>query len=104
MIDIHRRLREEMGFDCGLSPSFTFIYRAALDRGLTEHEVDHVLVGVFDGVPQPDPEEVAEWRAVPVSELVDDLRANPDKFSVWLRPALEGLLEGRTKAARGGIA
>src|ERR1041384_1067698 len=41
----HRRLREEMGFDCSLAWSFTFTYRAVLDRGLTEHEVDHVWVG-----------------------------------------------------------
>src|SRR6185503_9661232 len=47
-----RRLKEEMGFECRLRPAFSFIYRAALDHGLTEHELDHVLLGSHDGAPQ----------------------------------------------------
>ena len=41
----HRRLREEMGFDCPLQAVFGFVYRAALDGGLVEHEFDHVSSG-----------------------------------------------------------
>lgn len=39
----HRRLREEMGFDCELKKESSFIYNAKLDRGLTEHEFDYVF-------------------------------------------------------------
>jgi isopentenyl-diphosphate delta-isomerase len=91
-----RRLREEMGFDCPLTAAFTFRYRAALDGGLTEHEVDHVFVGAFEGVPSPDRAEVAEWQAITLAELASDLGTNPGKFSAWLRPALDGLLERRS--------
>lgn len=87
-----RRLHEEMGFDCPLQPAFTFIYRARLTNDLTEHELDHVLVGRFSGRPSPDPAEIAEWRAAPVAEVVSDTMANPEAYSVWFPTALEGLV------------
>jgi hypothetical protein len=80
-----------MGFECPLRPAFSFVYRAALDQGLTEHELDHVLTGSYAGVPRPNPDEVDEWRAVPVEQLRSDLAAQPRRYSVWLQPALEGL-------------
>src|SRR5918997_6014944 len=50
-----RRLREEMGFDCGLREAFQFLYRAELGGALVEHEYDHVLIGAHEGDPSPDP-------------------------------------------------
>jgi isopentenyl-diphosphate delta-isomerase len=96
-----RRLREEMGFDCGLEEAFTFVYRAPLEKGLVEHELDHVLTGRFAGTPRPDPSEVEEWRSMPVAELLGDVEANPSRYSAWFRPALEGLL-ARGRLAAGG--
>jgi isopentenyl-diphosphate delta-isomerase len=87
----HRRLGEEMGFDCQLTEHFTFIYRAQLDRGLTEHELDHVLGGVFAGTPRPDPREVSEWRKVAVDDLAQDLGHQPEQYSAWFAQAFEGL-------------
>ena len=88
-----RRLQEEMGFDCPLEPVFAFVYRAELDHGLLEHELDQVFTGRFDGPPRPDPAEVSEWRPVHVAELSRDLAQNPDRYSVWLPQALDGLRE-----------
>jgi len=87
----HRRLREEMGFDGPLSYAFRFVYRAELGD-LTEHELDHVFVGSFAGHAAPDPTEVVEWRTAPVPALQADLAAHPSAYTIWLRPALEGLL------------
>ena len=39
-----RRLKEEMGFTTDLKELFHFIYQAPFDNGLTEHELDHVLL------------------------------------------------------------
>ena len=36
----HRRMVEEMGFDCDLEEAFSFIYKANVGDGLTEHEFD----------------------------------------------------------------
>jgi len=41
----HRRLREEMGFDCELTEIFSFTYRTQFANNLFEHEYDHVLLG-----------------------------------------------------------
>jgi isopentenyl-diphosphate Delta-isomerase len=89
----HRRLREEMGFDCDLKPAGSFVYRASLGNGLTEHEYDHLLLGRFEGEPAPDPAEVSAWRFVPVPELRREMAAQPERFSAWLGPALARLAE-----------
>ncbi len=87
----HRRLGEEMGFDCDLTPAFSFIYRANVGEGLTEHELDHVLVGRFDGIPRPAPDEVDDWRWAKLEDVQGEIDAHPELFSVWFRTALEGL-------------
>jgi len=89
----HRRLDEEMGFDCPLREEFIFIYRADLDHDLVEHELDHVFVGSFDGDPIPDPAEVSEWRVVSPSGLAEDLGRHPERYTAWLKPALNGLMD-----------
>ena len=58
----HRRLREEMGFDCPLQAVFGFVYRAELDGGMVEHEFDHVVIGRFREGPDPDVREVDDWK------------------------------------------
>lgn len=88
-----RRLSEEMGFDCPLTAVFSFVYRADLGGGLTEHELDHVFIGRFTGVPRPDRAEVSEWRAVAIPELLDDFAKTPERYSVWLPIALGGIQE-----------
>ena len=81
-----------MGFDCPLEVAFTFLYRAELEHGLTEHELDHVLVGRFAGEPHPVPSEVGDWRASSVPEIQSHLDANPSAYSTWFATALEGLV------------
>jgi isopentenyl-diphosphate delta-isomerase len=89
----HRRLMEEMGFDCPLSYAFSFVYRAELENGLIEHELDHVFTGRFPDQPEPDPTEVSEWRRAPVTALLADLQRNRARYSAWLEQALTGLRE-----------
>ncbi len=79
----HRRLPEEMGFDCLLKPAGTFTYRADVGKGLIEHEFDHVFVGVYDGMVRPNPEEVMEYAWRNVSEIRRELKSHPEKFAKW---------------------
>ncbi len=81
----HRRMMEEMGFDCPMEKAFDFIYRAELDKGLIEHEFDHLFIGHFEGEPKINPVEVAEWKWMNIEELKDDLMHNPEKYTVWFR-------------------
>jgi len=87
----HRRLREEMGFDCTLSPLYRFVYRAELDGGMIEHECDTVLIGRYDGKPAPDPVEVCDWRWIHPAALAQELAETPDRFTFWFRLAFAEL-------------
>ena len=88
----HRRLREEMGFDCPLQAVFGFVYRAALDGGLVEHEFDHVVVGRFQGAPAPDVREVDEWKWEHLPAIQSQRAEDPGAFAAWFTLALDGLL------------
>ena len=55
-----RRLTEEMGIACELTAAGSFIYRADVGVGIVEHELDHLLIGRFDGSPVPAATEVVE--------------------------------------------
>lgn len=98
----HRRLREEMNFDCELSEAFGFVYRAELDGTLVEHEYDHVFVGRYDGDPEPDPSEVEDWRRLSTDELRGELRTRPGEFTYWLRAAIQMSEWERVERARSG--
>lgn len=89
---VHRRLKQEMGFDCPLNEAFSFIYRVKFANGLYEHELDHVFVGRFDGKPAPDPEEADGWEWVSLKELKKDIRENPEKYTYWLRVSLDRVI------------
>jgi isopentenyl-diphosphate Delta-isomerase len=92
-----RRLREEMGIDCNLISVFSFIYRADLDNGLTEHEFDHVLLGVGDDIPVPDPGEVSEYKYVDFPSIDVDIFRNPDMYTIWFRIAYPRVRDHITK-------
>jgi isopentenyl-diphosphate Delta-isomerase len=86
---VHRRLKEEMGFDCKLRKIFCFIYNTGFKNGLIENEYDCVFMGRFDGKPRINPQEIMDWRWIPVKELKEDMILHPDKYSFWLKIALD---------------
>ena len=88
-----RRLQEEMGFTTKLENQFSFIYKAPFSNGMTEHEYDHILKGFFNGTPQPNPNEVAEWKWVTLDHIEKDINENPDNYTAWFKILLEKYLE-----------
>ena len=80
-----RRLSEEMGFQTELKELFSFIYKAPFDNGLTEHELDHVLLGYYSGSPDINPEEVADWKWMGLDEIRQELEEFPDNYTAWFR-------------------
>ena len=78
-----RRLIEEMGIKVPLTELFTFIYKASFDNGLTEHELDHVLIGYGGKDPKINSEEVAAFNWMPLDEIEKDLKQNPQNYTVW---------------------
>jgi isopentenyl-diphosphate delta-isomerase len=87
----HRRLREEMNFDCPLRHSSSFIYRAELDNELIEWELDHLFVGVHDDDPIPNEAEVEGWQWIGMGELRARMEARPADFTYWFKVALAEL-------------
>lgn len=80
-----RRLMEEMGFSTDLRETTTFIYKAPFDNGLTEHELDHILIGNYEGSPNLNPDEVAAWKWMSLEDVKADIRNNPQEYTVWFR-------------------
>jgi isopentenyl-diphosphate delta-isomerase len=84
----HRRLMEEMGFDCELNSKSSFIYKVAFENGLTEHELDYVLIGTYNGPVQFNKEEVASCQWVALDKVASDCKSNPELYTVWFRHIL----------------
>jgi isopentenyl-diphosphate Delta-isomerase len=90
---IHRRLVEEMGFDCDLKKSFSFQYYVELNNGMIENEMDHVYIGRFNGIPKPSAHEVSDWKWASVSEIEKQLNTNRQEFTYWFEPAFRKILQ-----------
>jgi len=94
-----RRLKEEMGMSAPMQTAFKFQYKATLDQGLTEHELDHVLFGYTNQDPNINPEEVAAFRWISMAQLLEELQSKRDSFTIWFQILLDQHLEKITKAA-----
>lgn len=84
-----RRINEEMGIKCQLTPIFSFSYLAKFENGLIEHEFDHVYFGQSDSIPHPNPQEVASFRYVKLEDLQAELQTHPEQFTPWLKICFE---------------
>lgn len=80
-----RRLLEEMGFQTPLKELFHFIYKAPFDNGLTEHELDHVMIGYFNGNPLINTDEVEDWKWMKIEAVKEDMVQNSGFYTVWFR-------------------
>tara|TARA_S200000501_G_C20658070_1_gene670592 strand:+ start:267 stop:797 length:531 start_codon:yes stop_codon:yes gene_type:complete len=78
-----RRLNEEMGFVTKLYNFCSFIYRVEFSNGLIEYENDHVLLGVFDGNPKPNPKEVDDWKWIDIDILFKEMKTSPEHYTAW---------------------
>jgi len=92
-----RRLNEEMGFVTNLYNFSSFIYRVEFSNGLIEHENDHIMLGVFDGTPKPNPNEVDEWKWIDIDILVEDMQINPDHYTAWFMIIMNNYYESLKK-------
>jgi len=80
-----RRLMEEMGFVCDLKELFSFIYKAPFDNGLTEHELDHVMIGTYQDAPVINPEEVESYKWMTLEAVKKDMKLKPEIYTEWFK-------------------
>lgn len=79
----HRRLQEELGFDCTLTKQTQFIYNLPVGNGLTEHEYLHVFSGIYEDAVHINPIEVAEVRWISEKDLQAEVTEHPQLFTPW---------------------
>ena len=80
-----RRLEEEMGFVTEIKEVFSFIYKAPFDNGLTEHELDHVMIGFYEDAPNINKEEVASYKWMTLIDVKNDIENNPQEYTAWFK-------------------
>jgi isopentenyl-diphosphate delta-isomerase type 1 len=85
-----RRLVEEMGIKATLRDVGSFHYIAHFDNGLSENELDHVLIGetAHTTAVQQNPNEVRAYRWITPTQLQIELAAKPELFTPWFAEAL----------------
>lgn len=87
-----RRMQEEMGFTTAIDFVGKFIYKTSFDNGLIENELDHVFVGKFNGEPVPNPEEVEDYRYIRIEDLKEEIKKEPQNYTVWFKKIVEEYL------------
>ncbi len=97
-----RRLKEEMGFSVPLKELFSFIYKAPFDNGLTEHELDHVLIGYYNDAPEINPDEVSDYCYKPLEAIQEDIAVHPEAYTVWFKIIFEKFYEHLKKEVYAG--
>ena len=80
-----RRLQEELGFVTDIKELFHFIYKAPFDNGLTEHELDHVMIGYSNQEPLINEDEVASWKWMSTADIKNDIRNSPELYTEWFK-------------------
>jgi isopentenyl-diphosphate Delta-isomerase len=89
ILEAKRRLNEEMGMKCNdIKKLFTFTYRKEFDNGLIEHEIDQVLISFSDEVPNPNPDEVCDFKWISMKTLYEDVEKNSDNYTFWFKEIL----------------
>lgn len=85
-----RRLREELGFTLPLKSAGSFHYQAFFDNGLSENEIDHVLVGFASEelLIKPHQKEIQAYQWINLDTLQEQLKFSSKQFTPWLPCAL----------------
>lgn len=93
MESAHKRLMEEMGFDCPLKNAFHFIYKIELDNNLIENELDHVFIGYYENSPQINSMEAMDWKYMNCEDIKKSLMLNPELYTAWFKIIFKKVLE-----------
>ncbi len=85
-----RRLNEEIGLSLPLKEIGVFTYKADVGNNLTEHEIDHILIGYWEGETiSPNPEEVETLQWHNLDQTLSEMNQYPSLFTVWVKEGLE---------------
>ena len=78
------RLIEETGIRCdSLTEIFTFNYFSQYAEDLFEYEIDHVLIGEYDGNFKINRDEVNDMKWISFETVEKEMSKHPQKFATW---------------------
>jgi len=80
-----RRLQEELGFMTPLKFLFKFQYHARYKNKGSEFEICSVYAGRSGALVQANPDEIAEWKFISITELERELISFAHHFSPWFK-------------------
>lgn len=81
----NRRLQEELGFSCPLSPLRTVCYTLKLEKNLWELEYTHLFTGIYSNEIDFNLDEIYETQWISPSQLREDVLAHPQQYARWFR-------------------
>lgn len=84
-----RRLLEEMGIQTELKFKNSFTYKSNFENGLTEHEYDHIFVGLYNKEPEINHAEVNSYCWKSVESIKNSIKQMPGIYTTWFKIALE---------------
>jgi isopentenyl-diphosphate delta-isomerase len=93
MAAAHRRLMEEMGFDCELHKLFSLRYKSNVGNELVENEYDHIYLGNHNGDVKINIEEVKDYAYVTIEQVQQMLIESPELFTSWFKLALPKIVD-----------
>jgi isopentenyl-diphosphate Delta-isomerase len=62
-----------------------FIYKAPFDNGLTEHELDHILIGYYNENPILNRKEVDSFKWMTIEAVKNDMQKHPEIYTEWFK-------------------
>jgi isopentenyl-diphosphate delta-isomerase len=80
-----RRLTEEIFLNADVDFLFSFEYKAILDNGLIENELDHIFIGFSNSRGSINRDEVSALKFISVLDLVTEMKAKPSNYSEWFK-------------------
>ncbi len=92
-----RRLKEEMGINCRLKFLYKFQYKTKYKNIGSESEICNVFTGKSNDKIIPNPEEVADYKWVDLSELKKDINKNPGKYTPWFKMEIKKMFSSYKK-------
>jgi len=93
ILTAQRRLKEELGIKCMPRFLFKFQYKAKYKNIGSEKEICTLLIADYNGKVKPNSQEIVEAKFLSLKHLRERIRKNPDRYTPWLKIALEIYLE-----------
>lgn len=79
----HRRMQEEMWFDCEIEKKLEFNYKAKFNNWLIENEYDHVYTWIYNWEIKINKEEVNSYKRINKKDLLQDIKKNKENYTIW---------------------